>query len=297
MVEVLRHAYSKRNADAKSRREIQSAIVETLQKLFTWKWSSVVLLGICLNFVINLFLDFKYQRPPVSFSLEEYVNAIIGASFLLGGSRVISRLLDKKLPWSTGVRRRLFIQSACQLLYIFLALNILLIGVTYMLYNGEFTSPDLLLINICTVTSVFFFASADTAIALYRHSKSQRITSVSVISSETTIAVTLGVTTHLIKPVDVCCAYHQAGVVVIRTNQGRNFVYDQSLSELMNLLPSRDFFRANRQYIIHRGIIQNHKSADYGKIEVVIHHSTDEARTLVISRTKASAFRKWLATD
>ena len=275
----------------------KAGIVTLLQKFFSWKWSSVVLLGICLNFVINLFLDFKYQRPPVSFSVEEYVNAIIGAAFLLEGSRVISGLLDTRLPWSTGVKRRLLLQSVSQLLYIIFALNILLIGVTYILYDGEFASPDLLLINICTVTSVFFFANVDTAMELYRHSKHQRVTSEPLIISEKTIAVTLGATTYMIKPSDVCYAHHQGGSVIIKTTEGRNLVYDQSLTELMNLLPSSDFFRINRQYIIHRGIIRKYKSADYGKIEVVVGNSNNETLTLIISRTKASAFRKWLAAD
>ena len=100
---------------------------EIIRKPFKWRWLSIFLLGISTNFVINLFLDFKYQRPPVSFSLEEYVNAIIGAYFLLEGLRFLNIKLDHVYPWHKGTKKRIAIQSSITFTYIIVMLNILLV--------------------------------------------------------------------------------------------------------------------------------------------------------------------------
>ena len=140
-------------------------------KMFKWRWISVVLLGISCNTLVNIIFDYKYQRSLISFSIEEYFNAIVGAAILLGTTRWISKKLDKQFPWQRGVVRRLIIQLSLDLVLIIVILNILVIGITYVFYGGFYSFDELMVINISMVSLTFFFSSIDAGIYFFRNWK------------------------------------------------------------------------------------------------------------------------------
>ncbi len=264
------------------------------KRIFKWSWISILLLGISCNLLINIILDFKYQRSLVSFSLEEYVNAIVASIFLLGGTRLITKNLDKKLPWSVGVKRRMLVQLGLHLLFIIVTLNALVISVTYVFYGGFYAFGDLMVINISVVSLVFFFTLIDTGIFFFSNWKKASNQYVISNKDQKPIQLSVGKTQHLITQEDIKCAIGQSGLVVIVTNEGRRLPYTQSLDALMSKLDPRVFFRANRQTIVSHGIVQSMKAMEYGKIQVSLSMENGNPDEVTISRTRAAEFRKWM---
>lgn len=262
---------------------------------FGWSWISVILLGILSNTLINAIFDFKYQRPPVSLSVEEYVNAIIASWVLLTGARWISRKLDIKLPWEQGVAKRLSIQLPLQLVFIILSLNALLISITYFIYGGFYAFDELIIINISVVSLTFFFSMIDTGIYFFKRWKSDDKGSAhSEITGQKPIQMSLGKAKYLIQQNQIRCAISDSGIVLIITDDQRKLPYHESLEALTKKLTKERFFRANRQTVLSHSAVESIKSREYGKIEVLLAPTKGQPKSVIISRTKASEFRKWL---
>ncbi len=281
----------------RSKKVKSNVTIALLKRIFNWRWVSVLLLGISSNLLINIILDFKYQRSLVSFSLEEYFNAIIASIFLLEGTRWIIRILDNKLPWSVGVRRRLMTQLSLQLLFIIATLNALVISVTYFFYGGFYGFGDLMVINISVVSLVFLFTLIDTGIFFFSKWKTASNQKDTPRVEQKTIQLSVGKTQHLITAGDIRCAIGQSGLVVIVTKEGRRLPYSQSLDALMTKLDPQLFFRANRQTILTHGIVQSMKALEYGKIQVSLLPDNGHPSEVTISRTRAAEFRKWMSTQ
>ncbi|MEP1094160.1 MAG: LytTR family DNA-binding domain-containing protein [Cyclobacteriaceae bacterium] len=81
-------------------------------------------------------------------------------------------------------------------------------------------------------------------------------------------------------------------VVVAHLKSGKQIITGFNLSELEKLLPNR-FFRINRKFILNREVILGVKSVDNQKLEVKLREQSF-ANTLVVSRYRASEFKKWL---
>ena len=259
--------------------------------LLKWPFLSIPLLGIVSNTLVNLVFDFKYQRPLLSMSVEEYVNSILAAWILLGGTRAISSRLDRKLPWNGGARKRLFIQMGLHLAYIIIVFNLVLIGYTYAMYGGFYNLGDIVVIDICVVATSFLFSAIDSSIAFFANWRKAETTTQRVARSlDKTIAVSQGKTKHLVRLSDICYAMSTNGLVYIHTAD-RRFIYAHSLDKLMELLDHR-FFRANRQVVLHEHAVSNFSSLAQGKI--LVNYGELGTESLTVSRTKAAAFRQWI---
>ena len=260
-------------------------------RVFRWCWVSIVLLGILSNTLVNFVLDLKYQRPPLSMSVEEYFNALIAAWLMLGGTRAISARLDRRLPWRQGPRKRLFSQMGLHLLYIVVIFNLVLVGFTYAMYGGFYNLGDILVIDICVVAMSFLFSAFDSSIAFFANwRKASTALTEEKPHTEKPIEVALGKVRYMVNVPDLQYAYSEGGLTYLQTSE-KKLVYGQSLDGLMEQLGD-DFFRANRQVILRRNMVRNYNSLPQGKIQV--QYGNDQERSLTVSRTKAAAFRQWL---
>ncbi len=270
-------------------------IVSPIVRVFKWRWISVLLLGICGNTLINVIFDYKYQRPLVSISIEEYFNAIIASLILLEGTRWISKKLNNRLPWASGILKRLSYQVMLGFFFLVVVLNALVISITYFFYGGFYEFDELMVINISMISMTLLFSTIDSGIYLFKNwPTSHEPPEAQTVSSKKPIQITLGRVTHLIKPENIQSAISQSGSVFIITKEGRNLIYNDSLDALMKNLDPEIFFRANRQTILTHEVIKSTKSLEYGKVEVALNTSAGQPQTTVISRTKAAQFRKWL---
>ncbi|MEQ8423688.1 MAG: LytTR family DNA-binding domain-containing protein, partial [Cyclobacteriaceae bacterium] len=82
-------------------------------------------------------------------------------------------------------------------------------------------------------------------------------------------------------------------IVIAHLKSGKQIVTNFSLAELEGLLPG-NFFRINRQFILNRNTIEEVKSIENQRLEVLAKRLKSEG-SLVVSRYRASEFKKWIA--
>ncbi|GAB3171850.1 LytR/AlgR family response regulator transcription factor [Telluribacter humicola] len=89
--------------------------------------------------------------------------------------------------------------------------------------------------------------------------------------------------------------YVDGEYTVVCNGTGEKYLLDQSLDKVEEQLPRHSFFRINRQYIIHRGMIRGFERADHSKIHVLLLPSPTLPDSVTASRLKAPAFKEWFA--
>ena len=89
-------------------------------------------------------------------------------------------------------------------------------------------------------------------------------------------------------------AYFQTrhGVVHLVNRQGRKYLMDATLDELIQQLDPRSFYRANRQFIVHFDAIR--KTHRYHKGKLLLEVTPTAEEQIIVSSEKATAFKQWL---
>lgn len=85
--------------------------------------------------------------------------------------------------------------------------------------------------------------------------------------------------------------YISDGVVKAVLQSSETFIFQQTLDELAELLNPRQFFRANRQYIIAHKAVVGVSLWFGGRMVLQLTPSTDEK--VIISKARVPAFREW----
>ena len=90
------------------------------------------------------------------------------------------------------------------------------------------------------------------------------------------------------------CAYFfvENKLTYLVTFTGKKYLIDSTLDELDNQLDPNNFFRANRQYILHIDSIKSIHSYFSGKLNVNL--SIPVKEDVIISRAKSTAFKEWM---
>ncbi len=104
------------------------------------------------------------------------------------------------------------------------------------------------------------------------------------------IVVKIGYNLKIIQMDEVNCFYSENKIVYAQTSE-RAFPTDFTLDELQEVLESEQFFRVNRQFIIHLNSIKNIHTSPYFKVE--LHHQPNEEIT--VSRERVKDFKEWIS--
>lgn len=89
--------------------------------------------------------------------------------------------------------------------------------------------------------------------------------------------------------------FHLSSGIVFQylfTNQ--KFVQNEPLESFENDLDPQTFYRANRQFLIHRKAVEKVEQIENRKLKVILTQPSPEE--IVVSKAKSSAFIKWLET-
>ncbi len=95
-----------------------------------------------------------------------------------------------------------------------------------------------------------------------------------------------------IRTEDIVCFQSKHSVVHIITKHDKTYLSDFTLEELVNQLDPKNFYRANRQFLIHADFINTVHKHFKGKLLVEMDHFSDEQ--ILVSSEKATAFKNWL---
>lgn len=91
---------------------------------------------------------------------------------------------------------------------------------------------------------------------------------------------------------DVGFIYTVNGIVYLELDDNRRFTIPYTLEQLESMLDPRQFFRANRQFILNRDFIDNVEY--YFNRKLLITCKIKSPEKIVISRIKAQPFLQWL---
>jgi len=91
---------------------------------------------------------------------------------------------------------------------------------------------------------------------------------------------------------DIAFFYSHMNINYANLFNGEKVVVPQTLETLEQELEPKNFFRVNRQYIIHANSIEKVHNFFNGKLKLELKNCTDA--DVIISRTKAPLFKMWL---
>jgi two-component system response regulator LytT len=111
-------------------------------------------------------------------------------------------------------------------------------------------------------------------------------------SAKTRFMVKSGQSIKAISSEDIAYFLAEEGVVFLVTYEGKRFVVNYTLDQLEELLDIDFFFRANRQLFVHINSIKEVRPYFKGRLLLLL--QPDAKTEIVISSSKASAFKDWL---
>ena len=82
------------------------------------------------------------------------------------------------------------------------------------------------------------------------------------------------------------------GLVNLVTRQNHAYVCQYTMEQLESMLDPRQFFRANRQFLVHREVIQDVEHYFNRRLFVKITGPVPEK--IIISKIKAAEFLQWM---
>ncbi|MFD2203229.1 LytR/AlgR family response regulator transcription factor [Shivajiella indica] len=201
--------------------------------------------------------------------------------------------LDQKVPYFSAPARRISIQvvSTTFLGVFFIASTTEMLSI---LVKGEFApldfyTQDLLIISVWFLVingyyiGMNFFREWQITVQASNREKSK----------DFGLTVKTGNKSLLVKFQEISCIRVDGDYIQLVDISNNRYYMDSSLDKIEKILPEMDFFRINRQILLHRQIVRGFKRIENGKLEVQLEIEDNTFPDLTISRTKAPAFRAW----
>lgn len=257
-----------------------------------------LVLGTLANVVVNaLFNPGSMQWRP-----EEFVAAWLLSVPITELNRYIDRRLEATISWSLTPGRRFLWHFLILTVSLFVLLNVT--GNAYLWLSGKgfFSMDEYLIVNLVTLALAFLLATVRWSVQFYKRwlsaeSKAQEAGRLAdelrqgMARLAEDLALQRGTTTVNVPIRTVRMARIDSGVVRVYTEDGQWLVFAGTLGALMNRLPSHIFFLVSRDVILHREAIRAVASGSFGKVELTV--ETGGPEPVVVSRPRASAFRRW----
>ncbi|MBS7564813.1 response regulator transcription factor [Mucilaginibacter sp. Bleaf8] len=95
-----------------------------------------------------------------------------------------------------------------------------------------------------------------------------------------------------VKVADLCFVHASNGIVMLHTVNNQDFAVQYTIDQLETMLNPIQFFRANRQFIINRDMIQDIEHFFNRRLILRTHCQTPEK--IIVSRLKAQELLRWL---
>ena len=91
---------------------------------------------------------------------------------------------------------------------------------------------------------------------------------------------------------DVAFFYSTSGTTQIFLKDGRTYGYGKSLDSIMQVLDSRLFYRANKQYIVSRDVIK--ELVIWFDSRLLLHLAVTPPEPVYVSKNRAAEFKQWM---
>ena len=103
--------------------------------------------------------------------------------------------------------------------------------------------------------------------------------------------VKMGSHIHSVKTENISLFFADGRTVFLITDQNKKYIIDYKLEELMDILDAKQFFRANRTFILNLNTIKD--VLVYSNSRLKVEPLVKADKEIIISREKVSQFKKW----
>jgi DNA-binding LytR/AlgR family response regulator len=93
---------------------------------------------------------------------------------------------------------------------------------------------------------------------------------------------------------DVVLIYTENKLTYVIDKDGRKYISEKNLADLIASLDKERFFRANRQYILNMEFIKSYRVYGKSKLQVEV-ALPDPRHSIIISQENAPHFRDWIS--
>ncbi|WP_437395373.1 LytTR family transcriptional regulator DNA-binding domain-containing protein [Flagellimonas lutimaris] len=210
--------------------------------------------------------------------------------------RVIIRFLDRRLPYDKALMKRLFLQLL--LTNIFAQGFIILATVVINEIFGDHPLPIKFYTYNLFIFFIWILVINGIYIGMYFYDQWLKTQSLREKDKKLRLhgfEVQLGKTVETIPFESISAFYVDDGATYLKTKENKNFVLDNSLNKIMPLLPQELFYRLNRKFILHRDLIKNYSRDINGKLSVSIYQTKNLPDKIIVSRTIAPDFKRWVS--
>jgi DNA-binding LytR/AlgR family response regulator len=91
---------------------------------------------------------------------------------------------------------------------------------------------------------------------------------------------------------EILCFYSLEKTTFAQTKEGRKYILDFTLDQLIELVDSKRYFRINRKYIVAVEGIQDMISYTNSRIKLVLRGCDDG--DIIVARERVQEFKDWL---
>ncbi|RAW00419.1 LytR/AlgR family response regulator transcription factor [Pseudochryseolinea flava] len=270
---------------------------------FKYLWWKIVAALLCAHFIEMIGRrESTLELWLQSFYYKDVLSGAVVAWLLLEYLEWIGKRLDRRYDWFQASVKRMLLQLSfgivlCAILaYVLVNLQFAFVldqhmeQTTWFYYEFPFVVLLIVFFNLIYFARYLFARANRELLEL-----TSRQTSVprSIVSQRREVLhVKKGNNTIPVSVAQVAYIYKEGDYNFVRTVADEIYRVDQTLEELENQLCERDFFRANRQYIVQLKACISFSPETFGKMRVAL--NPEPAVPLIISQKRAPAFRKWL---
>lgn len=274
------------------------------------KW--FIILFVPFANTLNYFLSYTFDRPIERIILTYAIDTVQGyLVVLLIRSTIL--LLDRKIGYFQNLTYRLTVQILATSF-----VGLLFIALTTELVVWIAQAPPIPFRFYTHIMPIFFIwilviNGVYVALYFYHHllgyqAKIKLLEQAQIITntaSETVpatheasnIIVSVGKQQILLNWADIACFYVEDELSLVLSQDGKKYIVNHPLEKIEEMIDSHHFFRANRQIIIHKTMVSKIIKQENGKLSIVLKPLKDIPSPISISRTKAPAFKKWIAVE
>jgi DNA-binding LytR/AlgR family response regulator len=105
-------------------------------------------------------------------------------------------------------------------------------------------------------------------------------------------SVKVGQHLKLINIEDIECIYSENKGTYVFTNEGRNYLLDQTLDQLEDELEPHVFFRVSRKFYVNINAIKDIISYTNSRLEIKLKHYKEQQ--IIVARERVKDFKNWL---
>ncbi len=210
------------------------------------------------------------------------------------GLRFVILYLDKKMPYSGSPLKRIIIQviiSSAVALVIIISLTELL---NWMVKDTPV--PRNFYLNDIFIFLIWFLVINGIYIALYYYRAMRQMEALRLEDRKVRTEgffVRQGKQNLSIPFSEILGFYVDGEYSVLITPQLKKYFLDQSLDKIEQSLPEEIFFRLNRQHLFSRQALKGFSRLENGKLHILVEHTEYFPEAILVSRTKAPAFKQW----